>query len=108
MTEEILPGGVGNAGAVVRVGDHVLRPASRHTPAIHALLRHVRAAGFDGVPEPVGVDPDGRERLVFIDGDVPYPPFPAWSQTDDGAGVDRRPAATVPRRGRPASWRRPP
>ncbi len=81
-SEEVLAGGVGNAGAVVRVGAHVLRPTSPHTPAIHALLRHLRAAGFDGVPEVVGVDPDGRERLVFIDGAVPYPPFPAWSQTD--------------------------
>lgn len=81
--EEILPGGIGNAGAVVRVGDVVLRPTSAHTPAIHALLRHVRAAGFDGVPHVLGVDHDGRERLVYIDGDVPYPPYPAWSLTDD-------------------------
>ena len=83
MSEEILQGGVANAGAVVRVGDHVLRPSNPHTPTIHALLRHVRAAGFDGVPEPIGVDPDGRERLVFIEGDVPFPPFPEWSQTDE-------------------------
>ena len=81
--EEVLPGGVANAGRVVRVGDHVLRPATADTPRIHALLRYVRAAGFEGVPEPVGVDPDGRERLVYIPGDVPFPPFPAWSQTDE-------------------------
>jgi hypothetical protein len=31
---------------------------------------------------PVGIDEDGRERLVFIDGDVPVPPYPAWSQSD--------------------------
>ena len=30
----------------------------------------------------MGVEPDGRERLVFIAGDVPVPPFPEWSQTD--------------------------
>jgi Phosphotransferase enzyme family len=82
VDEEVLPGGVGNAGAVVRVGEHVLRPTNPHTPAIHALLRHVRAAGFDGVPEVTGIDPDGRERLVFIAGAVPYPPFPEWSQAD--------------------------
>jgi hypothetical protein len=68
---------------VLRVGGHVLRPSTPQTPLIHALLRHVRAAGFDGVPEPIGVDPDGRERLVFVEGDVPMPPFPAWSQTDE-------------------------
>jgi hypothetical protein len=82
VDEEVLRGGVGNAGAVVRVGKHVLRPTTAHTPAIHALLRYVRAAGFDGVPEVTGIEPDGRERLVFIAGDVPYPPFPEWSQAD--------------------------
>lgn len=30
-----------------------------------------------------GIDADGRERLVFIEGDVAVPPFPAWVQTDD-------------------------
>jgi len=67
----------------VRVGADVLRPSNAHTPTIHALLRHLRSGGFDGVPEPVGVDPDGRERLVFVPGDVPFPPFPLWSQADD-------------------------
>lgn len=31
---------------------------------------------------PVGIDDDGRERLEFIDGDVPTPPYPEWSQSD--------------------------
>ena len=31
---------------------------------------------------PLGIDHDGRERLEFIDGDVPVPPYPAWAQTD--------------------------
>ncbi|MDQ2678642.1 MAG: phosphotransferase [Actinomycetota bacterium] len=80
--EQVLHGGVGNAGAVVRVGAHVLRPTSPHSPAIHALLRHCHDVGFDGVPELIGTDPDGRERLVFVPGDVPVPPFPRWSQSD--------------------------
>ena len=79
---EVLYGGVGNAGAVVRVGPHVLRPTNPNTRAIHALLAHVRAAGFDGVPEVVRIEPDGRERLVFLEGDVPIVAFPAWSQRD--------------------------
>ena len=82
MEEVVLQGGVANAGAVVRVGDMVLRPSNPNTPTILAFLRHLRGAGFDGVPRPVGVDPDGRERLEFIPGDVPYPPFPIWSQSD--------------------------
>lgn len=79
---EVLAGGVGNAGAVVRIGDHVLRPTNGHTPAIQALLAHVRNEGFAGVPEVVAVEPDGRERLMFVPGDVAVPPFPAWAQTD--------------------------
>jgi hypothetical protein len=79
---EVLQGGVANAGAVVRIGDVVFRPANDHSPTIHALLRHVRAAGFDGVPDPLAIDPDGRERLSFIAGEVAFPPFPRWSQTD--------------------------
>lgn len=83
MEEEQLAGGVANAGAVVRVGPHVLRPSNPHTEGIHAFLRGLRTAGFTGASEPVGVDPDGRERLVFIEGEVPITPFPAWAQTDE-------------------------
>lgn len=79
---EVLQGGVGNAGAVVRIGRHVLRPLSPHWRGIHALLTHLHAVGFAAVPEVVGVEPHGRERLVFIPGDVPIPPFPAWSTSD--------------------------
>jgi hypothetical protein len=81
--EEVLRGGVANAGAVRRVGGVVLRPANEHSATIHALLRHVRGTGFDGVPEPLELDPGGEERLAFIPGDVPLLPFPAWSQRDD-------------------------
>jgi aminoglycoside phosphotransferase (APT) family kinase protein len=31
---------------------------------------------------PVSIDPDGRERLEFIEGDVAVPPFPLWVQRD--------------------------
>lgn len=87
---EVLQGGVGNAGAVVRVGDHVLRPLSAHWRGIHALLDHLHATGFTAVPRLVGIEAatesalesDRRERLVFIPGDVPIPPFPDWSTTD--------------------------
>jgi hypothetical protein len=81
--EEVLRGGVANAGAVRRVGDVVLRPANENSVTIHALLRHLRRSGFEGVPEPLSLDPRGEERLAFIPGDVPFPPFPRWSQTDD-------------------------
>jgi hypothetical protein len=82
MQEEPLDGGIAHAGQVVRVGPHVLRPAGPHTASVHALLRSVREAGFEGAPSPVGVDDDGRERLGFVHGDVPVPPYPDWSQSD--------------------------
>jgi len=82
MEPEVLAGGIANAGAVVRVGDAVLRPATAATPDIHALLRALHDAGFDGVPSPIALEPDGRERLTYLPGDVPQPPYPAWAQED--------------------------
>ena len=86
MDEQVLAGGVSNAGSVVRSGPHVLRPSNPHSASVHAFLRSVRANGFDGAPMPVGIDDDGRERLVFMEGDVPLPPYPAWARTDTALG----------------------
>ncbi len=83
MADEQLAGGITNAGAVTRDGEHVLRPSSPHTEAIHEFLRALRRSGFAGAPTPIGVDKDGRERLEFVDGHVPTTPYPAWAQTDD-------------------------
>jgi aminoglycoside phosphotransferase (APT) family kinase protein len=82
VAEQQLKGGIANAGQVVHVGAHVLRPASPHSGSIHAFLRAVRRAGFQGAPLPVGIDQDGRERLVFIEGEVPVAPYADWSQSD--------------------------
>jgi hypothetical protein len=82
VAEQQLDGGIANAGRVVRVGAHVLRPSSPYSSSIHAFLRAVRHAGFDGASLPIGIDDDGRERLVFIDGEVPVVPYPDWSQSD--------------------------
>jgi len=82
MPEIEMAGGVANAGAVTRDGDHVLRPSNPHTPTIHAFLRFLREEGFSGASNPIGIDPDGRERLEYIAGDVAVPPYPAWAQTD--------------------------
>jgi hypothetical protein len=80
---ELLAGGVMNAGSVVKVGDVVRRPSQPHVGAIHDLLRGLVAHGFDGAPTPLGVGPDGREGLSFVPGDVPLPPFPDWSLSDE-------------------------
>lgn len=90
VDEEALPGGVANAGAVVRVGEHVLRPSNPHSSSILRYLAALRATGFEGAPTPVDIDPDGRERLVYIPGDVPVPPFAAWAQSDDALATVAR------------------
>lgn len=86
MEEQQLPGGVANAGRVVRVGRHVLRPSNPHSGGIHSFLRALREAGFGGASVPVGIDEDGRERLVFIEGDVAVPPYPDWAQAEPVLG----------------------
>ncbi|TDC84633.1 aminoglycoside phosphotransferase family protein [Nonomuraea deserti] len=53
---------------VVRVGDTVRRPASTSTPSVHALLRHLEAAGFEGAPRVVGMDEFGRQVLTYVPG----------------------------------------
>ncbi len=73
--EEPLSGGNVSAG-VVRVGDTVRRPTGPWTPAVHAFLRHLEAAGFDGAPRVLGIDERGREILEYIPGVVPWPPGP--------------------------------
>ena len=84
--EEVLHGGVANAGGVVRVGDHVVRPSNPHSTSIHRMLVALAEAGFAGASVPVGIDPDGRERFVFIPGDVAIPPYPAWVQGNVALG----------------------
>lgn len=81
--EVVLQGGVANAGAVVRVGPHVLRPANEHSVSVLGFLSDLRSSGFRGAPQPIGLEDDGRERLQFVPGDVAIPPYPDWAQTDD-------------------------
>src|SRR5262245_45278020 len=76
MREEQLGGG--NMGPVAKAGGTVLRAAGEWTPAVHRLLRHCRAQGVGGIPEPYGVAEDGREVLGFVPGDVPQYPMPDW------------------------------
>lgn len=93
-SEEFLAGGLGSGGAVIRRGEVVSRPAPPHAAAVHAHLRALRRAGFDGAPHPVRLTGDGREEVTFLPGEVALPPFPAWSQ---GAGVLRSVGALLRR-----------
>jgi phosphotransferase family enzyme len=83
MNEQRLPGG--NTGGAVRVGDTVRRNPGSWTPAVHALLNHLQAVGFDGAPRVAGFDDQGREILTYLPGDVigTSRPWPAWVHSDD-------------------------
>lgn len=67
-TEEPLPG---TFSTLVKEGDTVRRSTGPWTPAVHALLRHLERVGFDGAPRVLGFDPQGREILTYVPGDVP-------------------------------------
>ena len=58
----------GNVANPIRVGNTVHRDAGPWTPAVHALLRHLRERGFCGAPRPLGLDENGREVLEYIEG----------------------------------------
>jgi hypothetical protein len=82
MPGEPLPGGMGNRGEVLRIRDAVRRPVGDHSPAVSLLLEHLAAEGFPA-PVPIGREEEGRETFEWIEGDVPVPPYPAWSLTDE-------------------------
>ncbi|HEU0041536.1 MAG TPA: aminoglycoside phosphotransferase family protein [Jiangellaceae bacterium] len=58
----------GNVGGAVRVGRTVRRAAGPWTPAVHALLKHLQAAGLQGVPGVLGLDERAREVLSYLPG----------------------------------------
>jgi hypothetical protein len=89
IDSESLAGGNVSSG-VVRIGKTVRRPTGPWTPAVHALLRHLHAAGFTGAPLPLGVDDQGREVLTFASGVVPWPDrFDLLEPDDQVARVGR-------------------
>jgi hypothetical protein len=79
VSEIPLAGGDVNVGenVVVRVGDTVRRPLSDRADAVHALLVHFEAVGFDGAPRFLGVDERGREVLSYVEGEPALAPVPA-------------------------------
>jgi hypothetical protein len=74
VSETVLEGG--DVNVVVQVGDTVRRPIGEWSPAVHALLLHYEAVGFDGAPRFVGIDDRGREILSFVEGDAALAPLP--------------------------------
>ena len=67
MNEQAFQGGLNE---VVRRGDRLYRPARPWSDSVLRLLEHVRHRGFEGAPEPFGLDAEGREVLGWIEGSV--------------------------------------
>ncbi|WP_242454696.1 phosphotransferase [Bailinhaonella thermotolerans] len=83
MPGEIPLGGGDVTEGVVRVGDTVRRPVRESTPAVHALLRHLEEAGFEGAPRVLGFDERGREILTYVPGVTALRPMPAFAASDE-------------------------
>jgi hypothetical protein len=73
----------GEPSRVERVGDTVRRPWQRWTPAVHAFLQYLRDAGVTEVPQPLGIDEDGREVLEWLPGD----PGRGWENVVPESGL---------------------
>ncbi|WP_405638545.1 phosphotransferase [Streptomyces sp. NBC_01178] len=81
---EVLAGGLDHAGAVLRRGDTVERPAPPHVALLHPHLRALRERGFADLPVPLGFSASGRrERLSYVPGEVAVAPHPPWAWTDE-------------------------
>lgn len=80
MDERLEGGFDGGASLVDGV---VRRTAGAWTPAVHALLTHLEAAGFAGAPRALGVDADGREMVTFLAGETVgnARPWPSWTHS---------------------------
>lgn len=107
--EQQLVGGMDPRYAPVRIGDTVRRSAGSERTAVTELLLHLEAVGFDGAPRHLGFDDQGREILMWIPGEVPLPPYPAWAMTDHaladlGALIRRLHDATATFRSSTADW----
>ena len=75
--------GDGVTQGIVRIGETVRRPLRPFSLTVQAYLAHLRDAGFDGAPLPLGVDEQGREVLSFVPGDVPRNPLPPEAAGDE-------------------------
>lgn len=67
---------MGDVTTVIRKDDRVVRSSGPWTPAVHSLLRHLEAIGFDAAPRAHSPDDQGREVLTWMPGDVVPTPRP--------------------------------
>jgi hypothetical protein len=82
-SSEEIPLEGGNTSPVVRVGNTVRRQVGPWTPSVHALLRHLESAGYEGAPRVLGIDGEGREILTFLPGQIGHYPGTEVVWSDD-------------------------
>lgn len=75
---EILKGG--NSNQVVKEANTVVRKMGAWSPFVHALLRHLTAAGFKESPILIETMGD-KERLTYFEGDVGNYPLKSYMQS---------------------------
>ena len=82
MRDANLPGG--NTTGATLIGNVVHKPARPWTPTVHAVLRHLEDAGFDGAPRALGFDDQGREMITYLNGEAigGRTPWPGWASAD--------------------------
>lgn len=67
ITEKPLAGA--NISGAARVGQTVRRPGKPSSESVYTLLAHLQESGFEGCPEPLGIDGEGREVVSWVEGD---------------------------------------
>lgn len=68
--------------SVVIDGDTVHRPAGPWTPRVHQLLTLLHARGVRGIPQPIGMDAEGREVLTLVAGEAGGSPLAGAQRCD--------------------------
>ena len=63
---------------VVKSGDTVKRAPSTASDTIQRFMKHLRAAGIDWIPEPLGFDEHGNEVFRYIEGECVDGAPPSW------------------------------
>ena len=75
----------GNVSGAVRVSTTVRRNMGPWSPAVHAVLRHLEAVGFEYAPCVLGVDDRGREILTYVEGQTSADPRVSF-RSDEALG----------------------
>jgi hypothetical protein len=72
-------------GGATLVDGTVRRVPGPWSGSVARLLAHLRDRGFDGAPEPLGVDELGRDVVTYLAGETvgSERPWPAWTHSDE-------------------------